>query len=299
VQSSKFVIVAALTGGTQQDRDGAKVPTTPEEISEAAYRCHQAGAAVVHIHARDEKKQATGDVKIFEDIIRRIRAKCDVLIQITNGIGSRKDPITGALIRPSEDDRLALFRIEPRPDLYSIAGGSWDFYHPGVPGYNEFSFANTTDFLRRWIPKVMQTGGALEFEIVEASHIQKIRRLADDGIFDARGGRFWLDLCFGFGGQPSTAKALAYTYEEAKRHFPKAPLQVLATGKEQIPMATVGMLMGCDIARVGFEDSLYLPNGEIAVHNHDQVDAMASLARQFGREPATVADARHVFGIGN
>jgi 3-keto-5-aminohexanoate cleavage enzyme len=299
VNSKKFVIVAALTGGTQKDRDGATVPTTPSEIAEAAYRCHEAGAAVVHIHARDEKKQATGDIKVFEEIIRRIRAKCDVLIQITNGIGSRKDPVTGALIRPTEEDRLALFRIEPRPDLYSVAGGSWDFYHPGVPDYNEFSFSNPTSFLRRWIPKVMQTGGALEFEIVEASHIQKIRRLADEGIFDPEGGRFWLDLSFGFGGQPATGKALTYVYDEAKRYFPNAPLQVLATGKDQIPMATIGMLMGCDLARVGFEDSLYLPNGAIARHNHDQVEAMASLARQFGREPATVADARRVFGIGN
>jgi 3-keto-5-aminohexanoate cleavage enzyme len=297
--SGKFVIVAALTGGTQQDRDGAKVPTTPSEIAEEAYRCHQAGAAVVHIHARDEKKQATGDVAIFEDIIRRIRAKCDVLIQITNGIGSRKDPTTGALIRPTEEDRLALFRIEPRPDLYSIAGGSWDFYHPGVPGFNEFSFANPTSFLRRWIPKVMEAGGALEFEIVESSHIQKIRRLADEQVFDPEHGRFWLDLCFGFGGQPATAKALAYAYDEAKHHFPNAPLQILASGRDQIPMAVIGMLMGCDIARVGFEDSLYLPNGTIARHNHDQVEAMASLARQFGREVATVGDARQVFGIGN
>lgn len=135
MQKKKLVILAAITGGSQQDRDGAKVPCTPAEIADEALRCYNAGAAVVHIHARDEKdrKQPTGDLSVFKDIINRIRDKCDILIQTTNGIGSRRDPVTGKIIRPTEEERLAVISIEPRQDLYSIAGGSWDFYHPGVP----------------------------------------------------------------------------------------------------------------------------------------------------------------------
>lgn len=188
MQKKKLVILAAVTGGSQQDRDGAKVPCTPAEIADEALRCYKAGASVVHIHAHDEKgrKQPTGDLNVFKDIINRIRDKCDILIQTTNGIGSRRDPVTGKIIRPTEEERLGVLTIEPRQDLYSIAGGSWDFYHPGVPGKNEFSFANSTEFLRKYIPGVMATGGALEFEITEASALTKLRRLADEGVFNAQ-----------------------------------------------------------------------------------------------------------------
>ena len=290
------VILAAITGGTQKDREGAKVPTTPEEIADEAYRCWQAGAAVVHIHARDANKQPTGDLATFSDIIRRIRDKCDILIQTTNGIGSRRDA-EGKLLRPTEAERMALLTIQPKQDLFSIAGGSWDFHHPGVPDKNIFSFMNTDDFLRRTIPAVMATGGALEFEIVEPSHLEKLRRLADEGVFDPAASRYWLDYCFGFGGMPCTTKAFVYALEEGRRLFPRARWEVTGTDREQFLMTTLGVLNGADIVRIGFEDNIYLPNGRSARTNADLVEAMARIAREHGREPATVAQARQVFRL--
>ena len=189
----KFAIVAAITGGTQQDREGAKVPTTPQEIADEAYACFQAGASLVHIHARDEKKEATGDRHIFEDIIRRIRDRCDILIQTTNGIGSRLDPVTREIIRPTEEARLGMLKLEPKPDVYSIAGGSWDFYHPGVPDQNQFSFLNRTEFLRKKVPEVQALGSSIEFEIVQVSFLDRLVRLAKEGVFDPDGPGYWLD----------------------------------------------------------------------------------------------------------
>jgi 3-keto-5-aminohexanoate cleavage enzyme len=295
----KIVILAAVSGGSQQDREGAKVPCTPAEIADEALRCYEAGASVIHIHARDENKQPTGDLKMFSEIIARIRDKCDILIQTTNGIGSKRDPVTGQISRPTDDERLALINIEPRQDLYSIAGGSWDFYHPGVPGKNEFSFANSSAFLRKFVPNVLKTGGALEFEITEASYLPKLRRLADEGVFDGDSDRFWLDYCIGFGGLPATPRALVYAVEEGQRLFPKTKWQICATHTDQFPMSTVAMFMGCDIVRVGFEDNIYLPNGKAARNNGDLVDAMTGIVRQFGNDVASVAEARQVFGIGN
>jgi 3-keto-5-aminohexanoate cleavage enzyme len=297
MNTDKVVILAAVTGGTQQDREGAKVPVTPEEIAEQALRCYEAGASVVHIHARDENGQPSGDLKLFSKIITLIRAKCDILIQTTNGIGSKRDPMTGRISRPTDEERLALITIQPPQDLFSIAGGSWDFYHPGVPGHNEFSFANTAEFLRKTIPRVLATRGALEFEIVEASFLQKLARLADEGVFERDHPRIWLDYCFGFGGMPPTCRAFSYAVDEGRRLFPKAKWQVLATHRDQFPMNTIGILSGCDIVRVGFEDNLYLPNGKVARSNAELVAAMVSIARQFGREPASVAEARQTFGI--
>jgi 3-keto-5-aminohexanoate cleavage enzyme len=295
--NKKIVIVAAMTGGTQQDREGAKVPTTPKEIAEEAYKCYQAGATAIHIHARDENKVATGDVKVFQEIITRIRDKCDILIQTTNGIGSRHDPVTGAIIRPTEAERLALLKLKPGQDLFSIAGGSWDFYHPGVPNQNQFSFLNTVEFLKKIVPAVHAVGSSIEFEITQVSFFDRLRRLADEGVFDPNGGRYWLNYCFGFGGMPSTARAFAFALDEGQRAFPTAKWQVTATDKSMFRMNTMGLLQDCDIVRVGFEDNIYLPNGEPAQHNHQQVEAMVRIAREFGREAATVAEARQVFGL--
>jgi len=97
VAEKKLMIIAAVNGGAQQDREGAKVPITPAEIAEEAVRCHKAGASIIHIHARDKNKQATADVKIFGEIIQRIRDKCEILVQTTNGIGIHREPKTGRL----------------------------------------------------------------------------------------------------------------------------------------------------------------------------------------------------------
>src|SRR5262249_60516500 len=87
--------------------------------------------------------------------------------------------------------------------------------------------------------------------------------------------------------------------KDGGRLFTHGRWEVLATGRDQFPMNTVGVLMGCDIVRVGFEDNIHLPNGPPAKRNYQLVEAMADIARKFGREPATVADARQVFNIGN
>ena len=73
--------------------------------------------------------------------------------------------------------------------------------------------------------------------------------------------------------------------------------EVLATGRDQFPMNTVGVLMGCDIVRLGFEDNIYLPNGNPAQHNYQLIEAMVDISQRFGREPTTVAEAREVFAL--
>lgn len=293
----KLVILAAITGGSAADRDGAKVPTQPEEIAEEALRCYNAGASVVHIHARAKDKVATGDPSVFEDIIGRMREKCDALVQITNGIGWIKDAATGQIRRPTDDERLALLHLKNAPELYSLAGSSWDFYHPGHPRNNEFSFMNSTDLLRKWVPQCLATGGALEIEIAQTSAFPRLRRLADEGVFDGDTKRLWFDYCLGFGGMGTSFKELMFTRDEQLRFFPNARWQVVGTHFDQFKIATVGMLMDCDIVRVGFEDNMQLPDGKVARTNAELVEAIARIAKIFGREPATVEEARAVLGL--
>ena len=294
---NKVIITVALNGGMQQDREGAVVPKQPAEIGEAAARCYEAGASMVHVHARDPQGKNTGDAAIYGEIIRQIRARSPILIQTTNGIGSRHDPLTGAIIRPTEEERLALLHLEPRQDLFSIAGGSWDFFHPGVPDQNQFSFLNPTEFLRKKIPAVHAAGSSIEFEIVQVSFLDRLKRLADEGVFNINENRYWLNYCFGFGGMEPTPRAFAFALDEGRRIFPNAKWQVTASDRSMFPINTMALLEGCDIVRVGFEDNIYLPNGKAAAHNHNQVEAMVRISREFGREPATVAEARKIYGL--
>ena len=99
---NKVMITVALNGGMQQDREGAIIPKQPREIGEAAARCYEAGASVVHVHARDRDGKNSGDKAIYAEIIREIRARSPILIQTTNGIGVRRDPATGQLHWSSE-----------------------------------------------------------------------------------------------------------------------------------------------------------------------------------------------------
>lgn len=297
MNGKKLVILAAVNGGAQQDRDGAHVPITPAEIAEAAYDCWKAGASVVHIHARAADKGPTSDIKVFSEIIKRIRDKCDILIQTTNGFGVRRDPSTGEYIWPTDGERLALHSVEPKQDLFSIATGSWDFYHPEGGYDGTVSYVNSEHLLQENIKAVLKRGASLEFEITEVSQIHKLSRYADEGVFDRNTKNLWLDYCLGFGAMVPTVRTLAMATEDGQRLFPDWKWEVLATGRDQFPMNTVGVLMGCDIVRVGFEDNIYLPNGNPGHYNYQLVEAMADIAQRFGREPATVQEARAVFSL--
>ena len=294
----EVVIVAAINGGMQQDRDGARIPCTPEEIADEALRCYEAGAAIVHVHARDENRKNSGDPKIYSDIIGRIRAKCPILIQTTNGIGVRRDPRTGQMVWPSDEERLALLEITPRQDLFGIATGSMDFYQPEGGYAEETPYINSIDLLRRTIEAVYAIGSTLEYEVVEASALHRLVRLADDGVFDRDRSNVWLLHGGGFGATPPIARNIIFSIDEGQRLFPRAKWGVVGTGKNQGWIGALGLSLGCDTVRVGFEDSIHLPNGRPAEHNHQLVAEMVRIARIFGREPASVAAAKDVLGLG-
>lgn len=291
----KLIIIVAPTGGNAIDREAAKVPLTPADIAEEAARCREAGAAVIHIHARDPiTKAATSDLTVFKDIMQRIRASCDALIQTTTGIGIAADEV-----RPGDDARLGLLSLDPPPDLSTIPPGSWDIWRPGnSSAYKpDATYHNTPAFLTKNLAAIQRRGLPWEFEIADLGFINNAVRLAEQGVFDAKSTRFWLDYCLGFGAMPASARHLVFAQSEGERAFPQAKWAVLATDRDQFPMNTVGVAMGCDIVRVGFEDNIYLPDGRSARHNHELVAAMARIARDLGREVATPAEAREIFGI--
>lgn len=292
--SEKIVVLVAPTGGNAADREGVHIPTTPQEITDEAFRCYEAGASVVHIHARDRQtKQATSDLTVFSEIIAGVRSKCDMLIQTTTGMG-----MNSAQIRPSEDERLALLSVQPPQDLTTVALGSWDIWRPyGGHNKKDTTYRNTPEFLRRNIRAIVERGIPWELEIADIGFLTNASRLSDEGVFDRTATNFWLDYVIGFGGMPATARTLVFAQEEGRRLFPQARWAVVATGREQFPMCALAAAMGSDIVRVGFEDNIYLPNSTPAKSNADLVEAMVRIAHDVGREVATVAEAKEIFGL--
>ncbi len=297
LEGKRFIITVALNGGMQQDRDGAVIPKQPAELGEAAARCWEAGASVVHVHARGPDGRNSGDPAIYSEIIREIRARSPVLVQTTNGIGVRRDPATGGFIWPSDEERLGLLTIEPRPDLFGVAAGSADFYHPEGGYAKETPYVNSPEFLRQTIEKVYAMGSALEYEVVEASALHRLLRYAEEGLFDRTRANVWLLHGGGYGAVPAIARNLMFNVEEGLRYFPQAIWGMTSTGRQMFPMVTLGLSMGCDLVRVGFEDGIHLPDGSVATHNHEMVAAAAQIGRFFGMEPASVEEARLRFGI--
>ena len=297
LDGKKVMITVALNGGMQQDREGAVIPKQPDEIGEAAARCWEAGASVVHVHARGPDGKNSGDPAIYSEIIRQIRARSPILIQTTNGIGVRRDPATGQFIWPSDSERLGLLEIEPQQDLFGIAGGSADFHNPEGGYPEETPYVNSPQLLRRTIEAVYAKGSALEYEIVEASSLHRLMRYAEEGLFDRHRSNIWLLHGGGFGATPPVARNVIFNIDEGLRMFPQAIWGVTATGRDMFRIVTLGLAMGCDLVRVGFEDGIHLPDGTVARDNAEMVRAAATIAAIYGLQPASVEEARARFGI--
>jgi 3-keto-5-aminohexanoate cleavage enzyme len=292
-----LVIVAAVNGGMQRSRDGATVPITPEQIAEDARLCREAGAAVVHVHARDRDGANTGEVAIFEEIIGRIRERSDILIQTTNGIGVRRDATSGELVWPTDEERLALVNLDPGPDLYGVAAGSTDFWHPSGGYPTETAYVNSAEYLKATIAAVYAKPSTLEYEVVDAHVFGRLARYADDGLFDRAAPYVWLLLGGGLGDVAADPETLVFLRDLALKRFPNACWGVLGAGRSNFRWATLGIAMGATTARIGFEDGLYLPDGSVGARNHELVAALAGIAEIFGRRPATPAEARRILDL--
>jgi 3-keto-5-aminohexanoate cleavage enzyme len=297
LDGNKVIITCALNGGMQQDRDGAVIPKQPDEIGEAAARCHAAGASMVHVHARGPDGKNTGDREVYAAIIREIRKRSPILIQTTNGIGVRRDPSTGQFHWPSDAERLGLLTLDPPQDLYGIAAGSADFYNPEGGYPEETPYVNSPQLLRKTIEAVYARGSALEYEVVEASSLHRLLRYANEGLFDRDRDNVWLLHGGGFGATPAVARNVLFAIDEGLRLFPKAIWGVTATGRDMFRIVTLGLSLGCDLVRVGFEDGIHLPDGSVASDNSDMVRAAANIAAIYGLQPATVEEARRRFRL--
>ena len=142
---------------------------------------------------------------MLREIIGKIRERTDVLIQTTNGIGVRRDPVTGEAVWPTDEERLALIELDPTPDLFGVAAGSTDFLFPEGGYHEEGPYINSPHFLKETIRAVYAKGSTLEYEIVDTHALHRLSHYADEGVFDRDAPFVWL------------------LYGEASASFPLSP----------------------------------------------------------------------------
>ena len=279
----KVIVSAALTGVLATRDQCPAIPYTPREIAEEAKRAADAGAAIVHIHARTPEGGADWSVETFSEILHEVRARTDAIINFS----------TGAVGIPAAE-RVAHIR-ELKPEMAALNMGSMNYaiYSEKKKAfYHDHVFANPFSDIQLFLETMKSAGVRPEMECFDAGHIGNTRPLIDMGVLDAP---YQFSLIMGvLGGIPGTTRHLVDQVDSLPRgsHW-----QVIGIGLNQWPLVAAAITMGGNV-RVGLEDNFYVEQGKMAKSNGDLVEKACRLARDLGREVATAAEARAQLGLG-
>ncbi|MFO1464626.1 MAG: 3-keto-5-aminohexanoate cleavage protein [bacterium] len=270
--SQKPVILTCAVVGAELTREAAPyLPLTPDEIAASAIEAHAAGAAMVHLHVRDAEGRPTCRAEVFSEVIAKIRAGCDVLLQVS----------TGGAIGDTEEDRLR--PLEAGSEMASLTTGSVNF--------GDEVFLNPRPFVARLARAMLERKIKPEIEVFDAAMLEEGIRLAEQGLLPKP---LHFDLVLGV---PGALAATERNLDFLISGLPEGSTWSLAAiGRHQFPMARLALEKGGHV-RVGMEDNLYLEKGVLAKSNAELVAKAAALAKGLGRPIATTAEARKILGI--
>lgn len=269
----KTIITAALTGAFPQKDKNPNIPTTPQEIAEEAYKCWQAGAAIVHLHMVDEDIKGTMDKNRFAETVKLIKEKCDVVINLT----------TSGDLNATDETRMEHL-IELKPEMASYDAGTMNWMNNSV-------FFNTPAFLERLGNCMLENHVKPEIEIFDAGMIYNTLYYLKKGSLKAP---VHYQLVLGAaGGTAATVENLVYL----KSLLPEGSTwSAFGIGKQHLPILYATIALGGHI-RVGLEDNIYYSHGKIAKSNVEFVERAVRLIKEANREVATPADARKILGL--
>jgi len=279
----KLILSAALTGAATNRSHCPHIPYTPVELGEEARRAVDAGASIVHIHAREDDGTPSWRTEVFEQIHSEVRKRCpDVIINYSTGaIGLSVEERIKHL--PATKPDMAAFNMSSMN--YAIySRRAKQFYWNGV-------FENSFDTLMH-VAKVMTENNICpEMECFDTGHIRNAEPLRDMGLLPDNA---CYSLVMGvMGGIPATPDNLIHQIKQV----PKGAFwQSIVISRKQWQLSAIAAAMGGNF-RVGLEDNFYLPNGDMAKSNGECVEAGATLARMIGREIATIAETREMLNI--
>jgi len=298
----KLIITAAITGGASPE-DNPYLPKTPKEQVKAAIEAYEAGAAVVHIHARNpETGRGEQKAEWFEEAIVPIREKCDMIINVTTGGSGRRvdgDWLYKEILEESVKGRISVIpelckNPLGKPDLASFNAGS-----PVIDIYNykkqefilKFVMVHSFPDMVHLAETMKACGVKPELECYDVGMINNARFLGDLGHIEKP---LYFQFVLGVLGQiPATVDNLIHMV----RSIPEgSPWSVCAIGLNEFAMGTMAILMGGHV-RVGFEDNIYLSKGVKARNNAELVEKVVRLAKELDREIATAEDARRILHL--
>ncbi len=300
--SGKVIITCAVTGSIHTPTMSPHLPVTPDEIAAGAVAAAEAGAAVLHLHARDpEDGRPTPDPDVFMRFLPRIKQATDAVVNITTGGGA------GMTL----DERLAA-PLRTKPELCSLNMGSMNFgLYPMRDRYKEFKYDWEAPFLeasRGFIFKDTFTdierilkdlgedcGTRFEFECYDVGHLYTLAHFLDRGLAKPP---LFVQTIFGIlGGIGADPDNLMFMKRTADRLFGDAYLwSILAAGRHQMGLCTMGAIMGGNV-RVGLEDSLYIGKGQLAESNSAQVAKIRGILEALSLEIATPSEAREMLDL--
>ncbi|MEQ5840098.1 3-keto-5-aminohexanoate cleavage protein [Paraburkholderia acidicola] len=299
---SKVVISCAVTGAVHTPTMSPHLPVTPEEIAAQAIEAAQAGASVLHLHARDPQTgKPTPDPEVFMRFLPRIKEGTNAVVNITTGGGQ------GMTL----EDRLAAAE-RASPELCSLNMGSMNFgMYPMLDRYQKFRFDWEPAYLessRDWIFKNTfkdietiverlgkRHGTKFEFECYDVSHLYTLAHFLDRKLVTPP---LFVQSIFGIlGGQGADTENLLHAKRIADKLFGDSyRWSVMASGRHQMPFITMGAINGSNV-RVGLEDSLYAGKGRLATSNAEQVRLIRSILEPLSLEIATPAEAREILEL--
>ncbi|GEN35334.1 3-keto-5-aminohexanoate cleavage protein [Aneurinibacillus danicus] len=267
----KLIITVAPTGAQTTRQHTPYVPLSPKEIADSVYEAWQAGAAIAHIHVRDQDGNNTLDLATYIEVVDRIKDKCDIILNLTTAGG----------IDMNDEDRLRV--CELRPEMASFDAGSMNF-GSGV-------FLNSPAFLEKLAIKMKNYKIKPEIEIFDIGMIHNTLRIFKKGLIEPP---FHFQFVLGVqGGMPATPKNLLYLVESIPAN---STWSAIGASKDQLTINTMSIVLGGHV-RVGMEDSVYYRKGELAKTNAQFVERIVNLSRTLGREIATPNEARQILGL--
>ena len=297
----KVIVTCAITGGIHTPSMSPYLPITPKQIEDEAVAAAQAGASIVHLHARDpENGKPSQDPQLFRQFLPQIAARSDAIINITTG--GAPNMLVEERLQPA---------LELKPEVASLNMGSmnfglypmlarqkefkYDWERPYLEGSEDRVFRNTFKVIRYILESCADNGTRFEIECYDTSHLYTAAHFIDRGILKAP---FFIQSVFGLlGGIGTHPEDVLHMRRTAERLFGDDYYwSVLGAGRSQIPLATMSATMGGNV-RVGLEDSLWDGPGKLATSNAQQVERMVGVIKSLNLEVASPDETREMLQL--
>ena len=297
----KVIITCAVTGGIHTPSMSPHLPITAQQIADAAIGAAEAGAAIVHLHARDPKDgRPDQSPELFEPFLKVIKQRSDCVVNITTGgspvmsIEERLRP--AAAFKPEVASlNMGTMNFGLYPMLERQTTFKYDWEKPYLEGSRERIFKNTFADIEHILSTCAENGTRFEIECYDIGHLYTLRHFADRGLIKPP---FFIQSVFGLlGGIGAHAEDVAHMKRTADRLFgDQYRWSVLGAGRNQMTIATLAAAMGGNV-RVGLEDSLWIGPGQLAKSSAEQVTRVRQIIEGLGLDIASPAEARDILEL--